>query len=198
MHWLIATAVLAAQQVSDKKDLYPKISELILGAVAFGILFVFMAKWVLPRLNQTLEARRGKIQGDLEKAEQARADADKLLADYREQLAGARADANRIVEEARQTAEALREDLSKKAEDEARGIVARAQEEIRAERDRVFQELKAQVGELSLALAGRIVGSELDRDRQGRLVDEYITELQEIAPSGNGRRRSRGKRGGEE
>jgi F-type H+-transporting ATPase subunit b len=198
MHWLIATAVLAAQQVSDKKDLYPKISELILGAIAFGILFVFMAKWVLPRLNQTLEARRGKIQGDLEKAEQARADADKLLADYREQLAGARADANRIVEEARQTAEALREDLSKKAEDEARGIVARAQEEIRAERDRVFQELKAQVGELSLALAGRIVGSELDRDRQGRLVDEYITELQEIAPSGNGRRRSRGKRGGEE
>jgi len=198
MHWLIAMAVLAAQQVSDKKDLYPKISELILGAIAFGILFVFMAKWVLPRLNQTLEARRGKIQGDLEKAEQARADADKLLADYREQLAGARADANRIVEEARQTAEALREDLSKKAEDEARGIVARAQEEIRAERDRVFQELKAQVGELSLALAGRIVGSELDRDRQGRLVDEYITELQEIAPSGNGRRRSRGKRGGEE
>ena len=126
MHWLIAMAVLAAQQVSDKKDLYPKISELILGAIAFGILFVFMAKWVLPRLNQTLEARRGKIQGDLEKAEQARADADKLLADYREQLAGARADANRIVEEARQTAEALREDLSKKAEDEARGIVARA------------------------------------------------------------------------
>ena len=199
MQWLIATAVLAAQQVSDKKDLYPKISELIIGAIAFGILFLFMAKWVLPRLNQTLEARRGKIQGDLEKAEQARADADKLLADYRQQLAGARADANRIVEEARQTAEALRQDLSKKAEDEARGIVARAQEEIRAERDRVFQELKAQVGELSLALAGRIVGSELDRDRQGRLVDEYITELQEIAPSGNGRRRSRGRRGsGEE
>jgi len=198
MNWLIATTVLAAQQVSDKKDLYPKISELIIGAIAFGILFLFMAKWVLPRLNQTLEARRGKIQGDLEKAEQARADADKLLADYRQQLAGARADANRIVEEARQTAEALREDLSKKAEDEARGIVTRAQEEIRAERDRVFQELKAQVGELSLALAGRIVGSELDRDRQGRLVDEYITELQEIAPSGNGRRRSRGKRGGEE
>jgi F-type H+-transporting ATPase subunit b len=196
---LILTLAQAAPAVSDKKDLYPKISELILGAVAFAILFMFMAKWVLPRLNETLEARRGKIQGDLEKAEQARADADKLLADYRQQLAAARGDANRIIEEARQTAEALRQDLTGKAEEEARAVVARAQEEIRAERDRVFQELKTQVGELSLALAGRMVGESLDRDRQLRLVDEYIADLQEMAPSGNGHgRRGGGRRTAEE
>jgi len=197
MNWLIATTVLAAQQVSDKKDLYPKISELIIGAIAFGILFLFMAKWVLPRLNQTLEARRGKIQGDLEKAEQTRADADKLLDDYRRQIAAARDDANRIIEEGRRTAESMRQDMARNAEEEARSIVARAQEEIRAERDRVFQELKVQVGELSLALAGRMVGESLDRDRQLRLVDDYIAELQQVAPSGDGHgsggRRGRGK-----
>jgi len=194
VHSLIATIVLAGEPVSDKKDLYPKISELIIGAIAFGILFLFMAKWVLPRLNQALEARRSKIQGDLEKAEQARGDADKLLADYRQQLAGAREDANRIIEEARQTAEAMRKDLAGRAEEEARGIVARAQEEIRAERDRIFQELRTQVGELALALAGRMVGESLDRDRQLRLVDDYIAELQDLAPSGNGH--GPGPRGG--
>ncbi len=181
MHALVAISE------SGKDLLYPKVSELILGAVAFFILFAFMYRWVLPRVNQMLEARRDKIQGDLEKAEEAKSEADKLLADYREQLSGARDEANRVIEEARKTADSMRRDLEAKAEEESRAIVAKAQDEIRAERDRVFQELKAQVGELSLQLAGRMVGESLDRDRHLRLVDDYIRDLEHMGPSnGNG------------
>jgi F-type H+-transporting ATPase subunit b len=170
---------------SGKDLLYPKVSELILGAIAFFILFAFMYKWVIPRVNTLLEERRQKIQGDLESAEQAKSQADQLLADYRQQLAGAREDANRIIEEARRTAEAMRKDLMAKAQEEYQSVVGRAQEEIRAERDRVFQELKTQVGELSLALAGRVVGETLDKTRQLRLVDDYINELEQLAqPNG--------------
>jgi F-type H+-transporting ATPase subunit b len=186
MHSFVAAFVLAAEEVSDKKDLYPKLSELILGAVAFGILFVFMAKWVIPRVNQTLEQRRDKIQGDLEKAEQTRQEAEKELGDYRQQLSGAREEANRIIEEARQTAETMRKDLTAKAQQEYEKIVARAQEEIRAERDRVFQELKGQVGELSLALVMRVIGDSMDQARQRKLVDQYIEELAAIPAAGNG------------
>ena len=185
---LIATALLAAEQVSDKKDLYPKLSELVVGAVAFAILFFFMAKWVVPRLNAILEERRAKIQGDLEKAEQTRQQAEQELTDYRTQLAGARDEGNRIIDEARKTAEAMRMEMNKKAEPESQGIVARAQDEIRAERDRVFQELRTQVGELSLQLAGRMVGESLDKARHLRLVDEYIDQLSGMAPgNGNGK-----------
>ncbi len=181
MHALVAISE------SGKDLLYPKVSELILGAVAFFILFAFMYRWVVPRVNQMLEARRDKIQGDLEKAEEAKSEADKLLADYREQLSGARDEANRVIEEARKTADSMRRDLEAKAEEESRAIVAKAQDEIRAERDRVFQELKAQVGELSLQLAGRMVGESLDRDRHLRLVDDYIRDLEHLPPSnGNG------------
>jgi F-type H+-transporting ATPase subunit b len=180
VHFIVAIS-------QEGKDLlYPKLSELILGAVAFFILFAFMAKWVIPRLNKVLDERRQKIQGDLEKAEEAKGEADKLLAGYREQLAGAREEANRVIEEARKTAEAMRKDLEAKAQQESQQIVAKAQEEIRAERDRVFQELKAQVGELSLQLAGRMVGEELDRDRHLRLVDEYIRELGAMSGNGHG------------
>jgi len=178
---------LVAISETGKDLLYPKLSELILGAVAFFILFAFMYRWVLPRVNQMLEARRDKIQGDLEKAEEAKSEAGKLLADYREQLSGARDEANRVIEEGRKTAESMRRDLEAKAEEESRAIVAKAQDEIRAERDRVFQELKAQVGELSLQLAGRMVGESLDRDRHLRLVDDYIRDLEHMGPSnGNG------------
>ena len=90
--------ILAASE-STKDLLYPKLSELILGAIAFAVIFVFMAKWVIPRINETLEARRDKIQGDLEKAEQTRQEAEKELSDYRQQLAGAREEANRDLHE---------------------------------------------------------------------------------------------------
>jgi F-type H+-transporting ATPase subunit b len=175
--------VVVAISESGKELLYPKLSELILGGIAFFILLFFMYKWVIPRVNTLLDERRGRIQGDLEKAEEAKNEAHQLLADYRQQLAGARDEANRVIEEARKTAEAMRRDLTAKAEQEYQGIVARAQDDIRAERDRVFQELKNQVGELSLALAARTVGQQLDKERHLQLVDDYIAELSKVGPS---------------
>ncbi len=185
MHTVIAFILLAAGQTSDKRDLYPHANELIVGAIAFAILFFFMSRWVLPRLNQVLEERRAQIQGNLEKAEETRREADKQLADYRQQLAGVRDEANRIIEEARRTADQLRKDLQAKAEQESRATVVRAQEEIRAERDRVFQELRAQVGDIAVELAGRVVGAELDNAAHQRLIDEYIDQV--AASGGNGK-----------
>jgi F-type H+-transporting ATPase subunit b len=172
-----AIAVLAQETVSDKEDLYPHASELIVGALAFAVVFVFMWKWVLPRVNALLEERRQQIQGQLESAEQTRQQAESELADYRSQLAGAREEANRIIEEARATAEQFRHDMQGKAEEESRLIVARAQDEIRAERDRVFNELRTQVGDIAVELAGRVVGAELDTKSHERLIDDYIDQV---------------------
>ena len=172
-----ALSVLAQESVSDKKDLYPQASELIVGAVAFAILFYFMWKWVIPRVNTLLEERRTQIQGQLESAEQTRQQAEGELAEYRKQLASAREDANRIIEEARETAEQFRRDIQAKAEEESRNIVARAQDEIRAERDRVFNELRAQVADIAVTLAGRVVGAELDTKSHQRLIDEYSEQV---------------------
>jgi F-type H+-transporting ATPase subunit b len=176
---MLATHVflLAQTEVSDKKDLYPHANELIVGAVCFAIIYVLMAKFAIPRMNQLLDERREKIQGEMERAEATRVEADTLLSDYRTQLASARDEANRIIEEARRTADQLRMDLQGKAEQESQGIVARAQEEIRAERDRVFQELRSQVGEIAVELAGKVVGQSLDKSAHERLIDEYIDQV---------------------
>ena len=177
MFALIGSILLQAEEVSDAKDLYPKAGELIVGAIAFAILFFFMWKWVLPRVNEILEQRREKIQGEMERAEATRKEADKLQEEYRTQLNGARDEANRIIEESRGTADQLRRDLQAKAEEEAQGIVARAQEEIRAERDRTFQELRAQVGSIAVELAERVVGQSLDEKTHQRLIDEFIDDV---------------------
>lgn len=185
MHTVIASVLLQTEaEVSEKEDLYPHASELIVGAIAFAVLFFFMWRWVLPRVGTLLDERREKIQGDLERAEDARREAEAELARYREQLTNAREEANRIIEEGRKTAEQLRADLQARAEQEARATVGRATEEIRAERDRVLRELSAQVGQIAVELAGRVVEKELDKTTQQKLVDEFIKQ---VSGSGNGK-----------
>jgi F-type H+-transporting ATPase subunit b len=185
------TALVVAQEhvqeeTNEPADLYPHANELIVGAIAFAVLFFFVWKWVLPRLGKLLEERRQKIQGSLEEAEKARRDADQLLAQYQQQLRDAGTEAGRIIEEARKTAEQMRKDLLGKAEDESRQIVARAQEEVRGERDRAVQALRRQLAEASVELAGRVVGETLDRERHLRLVEQYIDDV--TGMSGNGER----------
>ncbi len=169
----------------DVKHLLPTGSELILGTICFLLLLVFFWKWALPRVNKVLDERREKIVGEMERAEQTRREAAQLLDDYRAQLANAREDANRIIEEARKTADQLRRDLSGKAEEDAQSLLLRAQAEIRAERDRVFRELKGQVGEISVELAGRVIGETLDAKRHEKLIDDYIAEVARLG-HGNG------------
>ncbi len=173
---------LLAAGSSDKENLYPHATELLVGAIAFAVIFFFMWKWVIPRVNVLLEQRRDQIQGEMEKAEQAHQEADAELTQYRAKLADAQGEANRIIDEARRTADQLRVDLQGKAELESQAIVQRAQEEIRAERDRVFQELRAQVADIAVELAGKVVGAELDTSAHSRLIDEYIDQV----AAGNG------------
>ena len=174
---MLHAALLAAESAAEKNPILPDMAELVFGGLAFLIVFGVLAKFAFPALNKMLAQRTEKIQGEMEKAEAARTDADRLLAEYRQQLAGARDEANRIIDEARKTADGLRKDLQAKAEQESQATVARAQEEIRAERDRVFQELRGQVGVIAVELAGRVVGASLDPKTHEKLIDEYISQV---------------------
>ena len=175
------------EPVNDPEHLYPHVEELIVGAIAFGVLFFFIAKWVLPRLGKLLDERRAKIQGSLEEAEKAKQDADNMLEQYQQKLRDAGTEAGKIMDEARKTAEQMRKDLLAKAEDESRQVVAKAQEEVRAERDRAVQALRRELAEASVELAARVVGESLDKERHTRLVEQYIDEVGSMTSNGNGK-----------
>jgi len=92
-------------------------------------------------------------------------------------LSDARGEANRILDEAKAAAESVRGDIVSSAEEEAKRIVERATQEANAERVRLLDELRGQVGALSVQLAERIVERELDAATHSGLVDEYIKRL---------------------
>ena len=161
--------------------LLPATAELIAGIIAFVVVFFFMWKWAWPAINRSLENRQQAISGQLGEAEAAKVEAQSLLDDYRAQLADAKGEANRIVEEARAQAETVRSDLVARAETEAGQIVTKAREDAANEKARALQEARQEVADLSIDLAEKVVGENLDREAQHGLIERYLADLERMA-----------------
>jgi F-type H+-transporting ATPase subunit b len=170
----------AAEQLQN--PLLPNLTELIVGAITFGIIFVALWRVLIPRLNQTLTERTDKIEGGLQRAEEAQAEANATLARYREQLAEARHEAARLREEAREQGAQIIAEMREQAQAEARRLVDAAHAQIEADRQQALQSLKTEVGGLAVDLASRVVGESLtDEARQRRTVERFLDELDQQA-----------------
>jgi F-type H+-transporting ATPase subunit b len=181
------THLLAAATEKTKNPLIPAWNELFWGTVAFvGLLVVLWRAGVFRKISESLVARTAKIEGQIKEAEERQAEANRLLEEYRQQLATAREEANRIVAEAREAGDQLRKDLQQKAQEEANRTVESARTEIQAERDRAARELRREVGTLAVQVAERVIGWQLDEDRQRELIDQYIEELSASSSSNGG------------
>ncbi len=162
-----------------QSPLLPKPAELIVGAIAFGLLFLVLRKFVTPMFEKAFAARTEAIQGGIEKAERAQLEAAKALESYTAQLADARGEAAKIREEARVQGAAIIEDLRAQAQEEAARISAAAHSSIEAEREKAISSLRAEVGTLAFYLASKIVGEALeDQVRQSRIVDRFLEDLE--------------------
>jgi F-type H+-transporting ATPase subunit b len=180
----VVAALILAQESESTNPILPATNELIVGIIAFLVLLALLWRVALPRANQVLKERSENIEGKLEHAERERQRAEELLREYRARLASAEQEAQRIIDEARANAERLRRDLMAKAEQEADRAINQGREAIRGERDRAVRELRTEVGSLAVELATRVVGDSLDRDRQLRLIDQYIEQLADHAQAG--------------
>jgi F-type H+-transporting ATPase subunit b len=159
--------------------LIPHTAELIVGFIAFSLLFLVLRSKVVPMFEKAFAARTEAIQGGMEKAEKAQRDAQVALEQYTAQLSDARGEAQKIREEARVQGAAIIEDLRGKAQEEAARITAAATASIEAERQQAITSLRNEVGSLATELASKIVGEALDDQvRQSRIVDRFLDDLE--------------------
>lgn len=175
---LFASLLLAAEEEASGADLLlPDFRELGAGMIAFAIVFFFIWKYAIPAFNEVIENRQKAIKADLEAAEAEKQQAASLKADYEASIAGARDEASQIVENARQAGESARADIVARAESEADGIKARADQELQSELDRAATSMRREVAGLSIDVAEKLVGRNLDRESQQALVEQFIDEL---------------------
>jgi len=180
--------ILAAEEAHN--PLIPPVGEIIIGLIAFAIVFFVFAKFVAPRFEQVFQARREAIEGGMERAEAAQVEAKAALEQYRAQLAEARNEAAQIRDQARAEGQQILEELRAQALEEQARIVARGEEQLAAQRQQVVNELRGQIGTLAVDLAGRVVGESLADDaRRSGTVDRFLAELDGMAvgsPDGRG------------
>lgn len=147
--------------------------------VAFGILLLFLGRYVIPPINRAMTARQDAIRQNFRELEQAKADAKEAEESFRAQIAEARHEAARIREEAREQGASIIADMREQAREESDRIVKHAHTQIDAERQQAVQQLRAEVGTMATALAERIVGESLeDEARQSRVVERFLEALE--------------------
>ena len=163
----------------NANPLIPHTAELIVGAIAFAILYSVLRKFVTPMFEKAFAARTEAIKGGIERAEKAQLEAQRALAHYNEQLSSAREEAQTLREEARVQAAQISDEIRTKAQEEAARIIATAHSSIEAERPQAVTSLRNEVGSLAVELASKIVGEALDdQARQSRIVERFMADLE--------------------
>ena len=167
-----------------ENPLVPPIPELVIGLVAFFIVFGFLAKKLLPNINKVLEERRAAIEGGIEEADAMKVEAQSVLEQYKAQLAEARHEAARLRQEAQEQGATLIAEMRAEGQRQREDIVTAGHAQIAADRKAAAQALRQDVGKLAVDLAGKLVGESLeDAARQSRTIDRFLDEVEAKAAS---------------
>lgn len=182
---MMISSIVASAAASDPNPLLPSTPDLVWSSVVFAVLLVFFWTKVLPNFKKNLDARTEAIEGRLEAAEKAQAEAAAKTANIEAEQAAARAEASQIRESARAEGAAILAELKEQASAEAARLTATAKAQIEAERQAALISLRSEVGSLAIDLASSVVGASLQNDKiAAGVVDQFLATLEADTKAG--------------
>jgi len=167
----------AAEEESSNFLVSPDVGLMIWTLLAFLITFFLLRKLAFPRISEALEKRQHLIEESIDTAQRTKAEADEILAEYRERLKEARAQAEEIVARARKAGEATERQSLEDAKASREELLEQTRRDIEAETRRAIQEIRKEVADLTVAATERVTRKTLNEDDQRRLVEEALSEL---------------------
>lgn len=172
MNWISAAG-------EQQNVLLPPLFEIVIGFIAFSVVFYVLSKIALPKVKAALEERTATIEGGIERAEKMQAEAAKTLGEYREQLSQARQEAARIRTEAEGERTSVIATAKQEAQVAAAQVTQQANAQIEAEKGKAVSQLRKEVGEMALDLASKVVGASLSDDARAKaVIDQFISDLE--------------------
>ena len=145
--------------------------------VAFFITFFVLKKYAFGPIQNMLDQRREHIEQSIAAADEARAEAQRLLEEHKKLIGQARGEAEAILAEARKTRESMEARMKDETETERQRRLEDTRKEIAAETTRALAQIRAEVADLTLEAASRVVGKSLDAERDRELISEAIAGL---------------------
>ena len=145
--------------------------------LTFIILLIILKKVAWKPILTALETREKEIADSLNRAEQAKADAQKILEENQASLAKAEEESKKVIDQSRIYAENLKVQMLKESKEQAQKIIEDATAEIDRKKDAAFEELKNQIAEISVSAAEKIMKQNLDAEKNKQIVDKYLSEI---------------------
>ena len=143
---------------------------------------VFLIKrFLFKPINEMLEKRRELADKEIREAREAKEEADSLKVRYEEGLAGARNEAAQIVQSAQKEAQLRADETVRKAQEQAVGIRKKAEADIAQEKKKAINEMKDEIGELAMDIAGKVVEKEINEEDHKKLIEEFIRNVGEAS-----------------
>ena len=171
-----ALAFASEEEAGGINAILPDMAEFIPMLIIFIVLWIILAKFGWPMFESMLDKREKMIKDALEKSEEARIESERVLEEYRAQLADAKTQAAQIVADAKQTGEAAKADITAKAQSEATDMIAKAKAAIEAEKKAAIAELQSSVADTSVAVAARLIGEDLTDGEHRKIIERYVNE----------------------
>jgi F-type H+-transporting ATPase subunit b len=145
--------------------------------ITFVIVLVILRLTAWKTLVGALTSREEKIRTSLEQAERAQQDAVRLLEENKKQLAQAEEHSQRIIRDGRDLGEQLKTEILEKADTGARHMIEQAKDEIAREKEKALNQLRAEVAELAIGVAGKILDANLDPAKHRQVIVAAIKDL---------------------
>lgn len=150
----------------------------LIGQTIAMIVFVwFCMKYIWPPIVGAIEARQTEIAEGLAAAERGRGDLTQARAEADKIIAAARDNARGIVDQAQSRANAIVEQAKSDGDAERRRQLEAARAEIDVEKNRAKEELRAQVAQIAVAGASKVLGREIDENAHRDLLGKLASEL---------------------
>ena len=144
----------------------------------FLIVFPLIESFYLNPLKDSILNRTQALQQTFEEAENLRAAMTATKADYEARLVETEASAREQIQTEIKKAQELRKSIQAEASEKADELLVKAREEIASERDRALVDMRVHVATLSLLATEKILGENMDNERNRKLIDEFIDNVE--------------------
>lgn len=164
----------------------PSLGLMIWTLLIFAITMWILKKLAFPKIQEALDERAAKINESIDAANRSKAEADKVLEEYRARLKEAREQADDIVERARKAADTALAEATVEGREKREELIEAAKRDIEGETRRSLERIRKEVADLTVLATEKVTKRTLDSEDHKRLIDEALAEVDFTALSGSG------------
>lgn len=145
--------------------------------VNFGIFLFLVIKFGGKSIVNAINEREKNIQNAIDAAKDAERTAKELLSKSQEQFDNAQQQINELLNKGREQAEKQIARANQEAESIKKTKVEEALKDIERSKNQALLQLRSEVADMVVMATEKILSDKLDKDKDFKLVDNYIQQL---------------------